>query len=188
MQVSELIPSMSIRGLLVAIVLVGALGASDPAVWPGESPVPLDQAGVLGVNVSGLHLSSTTTMWAVRDAPSTMLRLERTDVGWEPMDGWGDGRPLRYRDGDGSPDAEAVTVGAHDGVVYVGAERNNASSSVSRNTILRYDTLGSGDLVPMQQWDIAAVVAPSGPNTGIEGLAWIAAETLTALGSVRLIT
>lgn len=165
-------------------VLAGPLLAAAPLTWPGGAARTVDDAGALGTNVSGLATAAPDALWAVRDGPGALLRLERRGDAWRPADAWGRGRTLRYANGAGNPDAESVAVSAKDdGAVYVGAERDNDASSVSRNAVLRYAaTPGAGDLVATAQWDLTALLPQTRANTGIEGLTWIPDEALAAAG------
>ncbi len=118
-------------GAAVALLVVGAgrtpahaaspspaPSAPSPAAvasWPGAAGVrPADAPGALGGNLSGLVPAGASSVWAVRDAPSALLALDRTAGLWRPRPGWGSGRTLRYPDGTGAPDAEAVAVAVGD--------------------------------------------------------------------------
>jgi hypothetical protein len=90
---------------------------------------------------------------------------------------------LHYTDGAGSPDAEAVTtVRGDDAAVYVGAERDSDEPNDRRNSVLRYETTGTGALRATQVWELDAVLPTSSANAGIEGLTWIADEVLVSMG------
>ena len=171
-------------GIAVSVIsLVSALLAPTVA-WPGTTAVRVvDQADALGGNISGLAVAGPSSLWAVRDAPSALLKLDRTSSGWVPSSESGSARALRYSDGSGSPDAEAVTtVAGDDAVVYVGAERDNDKPSASRNSILRFDTSSTGTLRATRQWELSSVLPATGANTGIEGLTWIPDDALVAMG------
>lgn len=169
------------RFSLIGVGLVVMLGTVSAGPWPGGSVTSADRIGALGKNVSGLAMSGGDAMWAVRDGPSELLKLERTTAGWEPVAGWDAGRSLRYENGMGDPDVEAVTVGQANDVVFVAAERDMTSPSVGRNTILRYSTLGDSPLVASRQWDLNPVLGPTAANAGVEGLSWISDEALRSL-------
>lgn len=186
---------MTVRaGLLsVAVVaVIGALGASTSTAsaastasveWPAGAARIADAAGVLGTNISGLAPAGPASLWAVRDAPGELLLLDRVGDAWSPRAAWSDGRRLQYPDGHAGPDAEAVTtVDGDDGAVYVGAERDNSESSQRRNSVLRFDTAGTGPMQATAEWRLDDVVSASGANTGIEGLTWIADSALVAAG------
>jgi len=170
----------------IAVVLMNLVSAlTAPTVaWPGSTAVRItDQADALGGNISGLTLAGPSSLWAVRDGPSALSKLERTNAGWGLGSASGGSRALKYADGSGSPDAEAVTTAAgDDAAVYVGAERDNDKPSSSRNSILRFDTSNPGALRATQQWELASVLPASGANTGIEGLTWIPDDVLVAMG------
>jgi hypothetical protein len=187
---------MTLRAPLLAFILLALFGglstatatAGTPATsaveWPGSAPARVaDAPGALGANISGLAVAGPASVWAVRDAPGALLALDRTSALWLVRAGWGDGRALRYSDGHGVPDAEAVTtVDGDSGAVYVGAERDHGDSSQRRNSVLRYDTAGTGPLLATMEWHLDDMLPTRGANTGIEGLAWIADDTLVAAG------
>lgn len=170
----------------IAVVLMNLVSAlTAPTVaWPGSTAVRIaDQADALGGNISGLAFAGPSSLWAVRDGPSALSKLDRTSAGWVPSSASGGSRALRYAEGSGSPDAEAVTTAAGDDtVVYVGAERDNDKPSSSRNSILRFDTSIAGTLRATQQWELASVLPASGANAGIEGLTWIPDDVFVATG------
>ena len=169
----------------IAVVLVNLVSAlTAPTVaWPGSAAVRItDQADSLGGNVSGLTFAGPSRLWAVRDGPSALLKLDRSSSGWAPSSESGSARALRYADGSGSPDSEAVTTAAgDDSVVYVAAERDNDKPSTSRNSILRFDTSGAGTLRATQQWELSSVLPATGANAGIEGLTWIPDDVFVAM-------
>lgn len=174
----------------LALATIGFLGvAAAPAsaapatlTWPGGAWTAADRDDALGGNLSGLAVAGPNAVWAVRDGPSALLRLQRREGDWVPATGWEDGRALTYPDGDGGPDAEGVTtVVGDDGAVYVGAERDNDGGG-SRNSILRYDTAGSGRLKATAEWDLTDLLPSTPANTGIEGVAWVPDADLVTLG------
>lgn len=162
--------------------LIGAVAAPVTTAWPGGAWRAADREGALGGNLSGLTVAGPSSLWAVRDGPAELLRLDRTATGWVTAAGWGSGRALTYPDGKGGPDAEAVTtVAGDDAAVYVGAERDNDGGG-SRNTVLRYDVTGTGALRATQAWELDGVLPETPGNTGLEGLAWVPDEALAQLG------
>ena len=173
--------NLSIVALLVT--MTSALAVPPTLDWPGGLPArTADERGVLGGNVSGLTMVSQTRLFAVRDGPGALLQLDRSPDGWSVSIGWANGRTLQYVDGRGTPDAEAVaTVTGEDAVVYVGAERDNDRPNTSHNTILRYDTSGSGPLRALQQWDLDRVLPSASANSGIEGLTWIPDDVFVSI-------
>jgi hypothetical protein len=102
---------------------------------------------------------------------------------WNGMtdDGWTNGKVLHYPDGLGMPDAEGLTRNGWASTdIYVASERDN-SVGVSRLSVLRYDFSGSAtELTALQEWDLTADFPVSGPNQGIEALAWIPDAFLVA--------
>ncbi|MEO5838303.1 MAG: esterase-like activity of phytase family protein [Acidimicrobiales bacterium] len=170
----------------IAVVVINFVSAlTVPTVaWPGSTAVRVvDQADVLGGNISGLTVAGPSSLWAVRDGPSALSRLDRSAAGWAPSRDSNGSRALQYADGSGSPDAEAVTTAAGDDtVVFVGAERDSDKPNTSRNSILRFDTSGVGTLRATQQWELGSVLPATGANAGIEGLTWIADDVFVAMG------
>ncbi len=200
------------------LILLSLWGCSEPGLdrdtpppaevpmhaWPGPGEVRVvDRGGVFGENLSGVHLEAFPgdaaladppegVLWAVLNWPSTLFRLVRDGSDWipDPADGWGEGRPLRYPDGSGDPDAEGVVRVVHGpwAGVYVATERDNDHRGVSRNAVLRFDPdaaagLASGEaLVATHAWDLNALLPTTGPNLGIEAITWIPASFLVAAG------
>jgi hypothetical protein len=160
--------------------------STSPATrdWPGTEPAQLgDAAGALGGNISGLVPAGPAALWAVRDAPGQLLALDLAGETWSVRPGWGTGRTLTYPDGHAGPDAEAVTsVDGEEGVVYVGSERDNSDPTKPRNSILRYETGTSGVLRATTEWRLDHLLDAAGPNTGIEGLAWVPDQVVVAAG------
>jgi hypothetical protein len=200
-------PSPSVILLVLPALLGGCEGVPpDPALppptgvptlpWPGPGETRVvDRGGVFGENLSGVHFDGGPeggVLWAVRNGPSTLYRLVPEGEFWvpDPDPGWADGRPLRYADGSGDPDAEGVTrvsAGPWAGV-YVATERNNADRAMSRNAVLRFEVdnevpLPPGDpLAASHAWELNAVLPPTGPNLGIEAITWIPAGFLVEAG------
>lgn len=170
-------------------------GATTPtgpvaATWPGSSTVTVvDDNAFFGTNMSGLEYEtlSPNVMWAVKNGPSTLYRLTFNGSVWTPdqSNGWGAGKPLRYTDGSGDPDAEGVTIsmsGSATGV-YVSTERDNSNSGVSRPAILRFDVSSSATtLLPTNDWNLSADFPGIGANLGLEGVTFVPDSYLTANG------
>ncbi|MEJ5222621.1 MAG: esterase-like activity of phytase family protein, partial [Tepidiforma sp.] len=159
--------------------------------WPGgagwsNASLP----GAFGGNLSGLAYepsgsAARGTLWAVRNGPGTLYRLSWNGSAWVPSGGdWAAGRPLRYEDGTGDPDAEGVTfAGSPAAGIYVATERNNAAGAVSRPSILRFDPAQAGaQLNATHEWALAADLPALGPNLGLEGIAWVPDAFLLAAG------
>jgi hypothetical protein len=170
-------------GIAVIVINLASALMAPTVAWPGSAVRTVDQVDALRGNISGLTLTSPSSLWAVRDDPSALSKLERTSSGWAPSTESGGTRALQYADGSGSPDAEAVTTAADDGaVVYVGAERDSDKPTASRNSILRFDTSRVGTLRATQQWELSSVLPATGANAGIEGLTWIPDDVFVASG------
>ncbi len=169
-------------------------GATVVSPWPGgEEIVVLDEEDDFEGDLSGLFYEpgesgALGTLWAVENGNSLLFKiLPDGQGGWSPdVDAdWAGGLTLRYPDGTGAPDAEGVTLtdAGVAGGVYVGTERNNAESSVSRPSVLRYDVSDAEDeLVATDEWNLAEDFPGLGANLGIEGLTWIPDTWLTGQG------
>lgn len=160
------------------------------AAWPGDASVSnADDGGVFGGNMSGLSHQlgsgqSIGVLWAVKNGPGTLYRLQLSGSNWSPAASktWVVGKPLRYPDGTGDVDAEGVLVMGN--AIYVAAERNNANSSVSRNSILLFDVSveGTPTLTATREWNITADLPVVGANLGLEGITRIPDTYLVANG------
>ncbi len=160
--------------------------------WPGDAAVGLvDAPGAFPSNMSGLVYEGTGSatsgiLWAARNGPGALFRLVWNGTIWTPdaANGWSAGKLLRYPDGTGDPDAEGVTFAGSGsaGGLYVSTERNNAISGVSRNSILRFDPSAAGTtLTATHEWQLTDL-PPTGPNLGLEGIAWVPDAYLVAQG------
>lgn len=171
---------------------VGAACAASTtdATWPGADDVTAaDGLDVLGKNLSGLVADplATGVWWSVRNSPGMVFRLTGAAGEWGPdaAAGWGAGRPLRYTDNAGDPDAEGVTLtsAGPSGGLYVAAERDNAASGTSRNSILRYDVSQPGtELRATHEWVLTSVLPSTDANSGLEAISWVPDSMLTANG------
>lgn len=164
--------------------------------WPGAADVALaDTANTFGADMSGVIFDPASTAgaafaWAVNNGGGTLHRLVLTGDQVREAAGWEGGRQLRYPDGTGTVDAEAVALSGESGIVYIGSERNTGGgSSGSRPSVLRYAVdAATGELVAQQEWNLTADYPGIGANAGIEGLAWISDATLVAGGLADLNT
>ncbi|MDP2292833.1 MAG: lamin tail domain-containing protein [Actinomycetota bacterium] len=161
--------------------------------WPGGATVAtVDDMATFTTNLSGLDYqpsgsAAPGTLWAVQNGPGTLYRLTWNGTAWVPdaSSGWGAGASLRYPDGTGDVDSEGVTLAGGPGTVYVGSERNNAASSISRNAVLQFDTTSGGSsLTAMREWNLTADLPVTGANTGIEAVSWVPDSFLVASGFV----
>jgi hypothetical protein len=143
--------------------------------------VTVDGASVFGVNLSGLFYepvaAGQSALWAVRNNPSTLFRLEYDGSIWTPdsANDWSAGKTIRYTDGTGAPDGEDVTKAElASSAIYVATERDNNASSVSRLSVLRFDTDQPGaELTATHEWNLNADLPVVGPNLGLEAITWI---------------
>jgi hypothetical protein len=125
-------------------------------------------------------------LWAVRNGPGTLYRLIFNGTIWTPdaANGWSAGKALRYTDGTGNTDSEGVTftTGSSAGM-YVATERNNDASTVSRNSVLRFDPSGTAtSITATNDWNLTADLPVVGANLGLEGITWIPDTYLVAQG------
>ncbi|AKU18626.1 hypothetical protein VV02_04105 [Luteipulveratus mongoliensis] len=168
------------------MVPTGLVGAADESVagtadgaWPGDSSVTVaDGSGVFGKNLSGLAFESPDVLWAVKNGPGTLYRLQQDGGTWAPD---GEGHALHYSDGEGDPDAEGVVATA-DGL-FAATERDNGNEDASSQKILRFDPTSSSDsLNATGEWDLTSDLPESDPNTGIEGITWVPDSYLVSHG------
>ena len=161
--------------------------------WPGSGDVTVvDAGGVFNGNMSGLAYQGSGsatpgTLWAARNGPGSIFRLVWDGSIWTPdaIDNWGMGKLVNYPDGTGEPDAEGLTyVGSGASVtLYLATERNNQVSSVSRNSILRFDAGAVGTtLVATHEWNLTADIPATGANAGLEAITFIPDAFLVASG------
>jgi hypothetical protein len=161
------------------------------APWPGTNSVRTSDAiGTFTSNLSGLTYQpageSAPILWAVTNGPSRLYRLEYDGALWLPaaVDGWDLGKTLVYPAGAGGPDSEGVTKAEWNAPgIYVATERDNNANSVSRLSILRFDTSASGStLVATHEWNLTADLPVVGPNLGLEAITWIPDSYLVGAG------
>ncbi|MBV1851228.1 lamin tail domain-containing protein [Catellatospora tritici] len=155
-----------------------------PAAWPGGSAVAnADNSGFFGTNLSGVAYENASVVWAVKNGPGKLYRLVPNGSLWQAdtTDGWSAGKTLRYANGSGDPDAEAV-VSTPDGVV-VATERNNDSSGTSLLKVLRYAATGTATtLNATAEWNLTADLPSAAANSGLEAITWVPDSSLTAAG------
>ena len=161
--------------------------------WPGGAAVTLvDEAGVLGSDVSGLAYEGSGTatpgvMWVVDNSNGLMLRMVWDGAKWvrDTAGGWAAGKRLHFPGGGGAPDAEGVTLtdAGSAGGVYVSSERNLAASATRRPSVLRYDvSAAGGELSATHEWDLTADLPPFAANSGAESVEWVPDSHLVAAG------
>jgi hypothetical protein len=162
-------------------------GPPPVAAWPGANAViTVDGVSTFGGNLSDLYYEggSPSALWAVRNGPSTLFRLVFDGALWTPdtLEGWSAGKTLLYPGGGGAPDTEGVTrAELGSSAMYVATERDNNNSSVSRLSILRFDTADSGtSLSATHEWNLNSDLPVVGANLGLEAITWIPDGTLVA--------
>ena len=150
------------------------------APWPGgPSVTTVDPAGVLGGNMSGLFFDGDV-LWAVKNGPGTLYRLVKSGSQWVPdtTQGWAQGKPLHYPNGQGDVDAEGVTVVG--GAIFVASERNNSANGVSRPAVLRFDPTAAGaSLTASMEFNLTPDLPGLGANLGLEAIGWVPDSVLT---------
>ena len=179
-----------VASLALTVPLLVAATPASGAVWPGGTTVAFaDGDNVFGANLSGLAYqpsgsSAPGVLWAVRNGPSTLFRLVHDGTKWTPdtANGWGAGKPLRYPDGTGVPDAEGVTLAAGDpNGVYVATERDGGGAS--RPGVLRYDvSSAAATLSATHDWNLTADLPGLGANAGPEAITWVPDDFLVSKG------
>jgi Lamin Tail Domain len=160
--------------------------------WPGGSAISVvDDPATFISNMSGLDhepgvAGAPDVLWAVRNGPGTVFKLTWNGTVWAPdaASDWGTGRTLQYPGGDGDVDSEGVTLAGGSGAtIYVGAERNNSDSGVSRNAVLQFDTTAAGaTLSAVREWNLTGDLPATNPNAGIEAISWVPDSFLTTNG------
>ncbi|ARC55708.1 hypothetical protein AS850_01285 [Frondihabitans sp. 762G35] len=183
--------SASTRGS--ANAFAGTVAATP---WPGApDETPLDAESTFTGDLSGLDYEPSGTsadgvLWGVENGNGLLYRIVPDGRGgWAPQTtgGWSAGKTLHYADGTGTPDAEGVTVAddSSSGGVYVATERDDQASSVSRPSILRYDTAGAAtSLSATDEWNLAPDFPGLGANSGAEGVTFVPDSFLTDGGFV----
>ena len=159
--------------------------------WPGSPDVATASVqNFFGTNMSGLSYelgvnSAADTLWAVKNGPGTLYRLQKSGTDWVPAtdNGWGSGKTLHYVDGTGDVDAEGVV---HTGSgTFVSSERDNSNNGVSRPSVLRYDTTPSGtSLNATIEWNLGTDLPTVGANLGLEGMALVPDSYLVSTGFI----
>lgn len=162
-----------------------AESSTELSEWPGASTVvTLDAEGDFTSDLSGLTYESPGVLWAVNNLSAKLFRLVKRGSGYEldPANGWAAGKSLRFREGQGIPDAEGVTLAASSASgVYVGSERDTNQAQASRLSVLRYDVSEAGStLDATHEWDLTAALPAVGANTGLEAVTWVSDAWLTA--------
>jgi hypothetical protein len=170
----------------------GTEGGLALAPWPGANAVvAVDQMNQFGTNMSGLTYQGAAAgqpavLWAVQNNPGKLYRLLETGSLWLPdsSNDWSTGKVLRYPNGGGNPDTEGVTrpdlLSA-----YVVTERDNNLSTLSRLSILRFNSGAEGAELPAtHEWNLNGDLPPVGANLGLEAIAWIPDAHLLASGFI----
>ena len=140
-------------------------------------------------SINKFVLDSATGTWKQDTTDGWTFKVDDTTKG---------GKQLHFKDGKGGVDSEGITLinGDSSKGVFIGAERDNEDKNTPRPSILSYDvqaaatdTNGDGaqDLTATHEWNLVDPLSQFGvtltkddANLGVEGLAFIPNETLTA--------
>ena len=171
--------------------------SSDAAIvtvepWPGQNMVATgDNLNQFGDNLSGLIYEpaaggNPNVLWAALNGPGTLYRLIESGGIWtsDPANDWGAGKALHYPGGTGNPDTESVTRGEFTtSSLYVSTERNNDANTISRLSVLRFDSSAAGPmLTATHEWNLTADIPPVGANLGLEGITFMPDTYLVSHG------
>jgi hypothetical protein len=130
--------------------------------------------------------SDPGVLWAAVNGPGTLYRLlfNGSTYASDSANDWGSGKALRYTDGTGNPDTEGVTkTDWASPFIYTATERNNDASTVSRLSVLRFDTSGAAvALTATHEWNLTADLPVVGANLGLEALTFVSDDFLVANG------
>lgn len=158
-------------GVFTVLALGLTVSTADAATtWPGDSATKTaDGTNVFGKNLSGLSFESANVVWAVKNGPSTLYRLVPSGGIWKVDQK----RSLKFKNGQGDPDAEGV-VSTPDGL-FVVTERDNNNGGVSAPMVLK---VGSGSNA-VAEWKLPGMPSVE-PNDGPEAISWVPDAFLTA--------
>ena len=155
--------------------------------WPGSTVRIVDQTNALGGNISGLTFAGPSSLWAVRDGPSTLSKLDRTTSGWATTSESGAApnaavcrRPRGARCGSGHHRSAVTTPSSMSPPSETATNRQRAATRSCAST-----RRVQGALRATQQWELNAVLPATGANAGIEGLTWIPDDVFVAMGFLR---
>ena len=146
---------------------------SQPWLWEVDAIVDADEANSFDGDISGADFDENGLAYVVHNGDGHLYVLEFDEGGSARVL---DSFQLRYPDGSGIPDAEGVTVGG-EGALYVATERDNAASSVSRPSVLRFELPTEAgaleELAATDEWNLAASTGELGANGGLEAIEWL---------------
>jgi hypothetical protein len=124
----------------------------------------------------------------VQNGPSKLYRLLFDGTNWvsDTTSGWAAGKTELYTTGTGGPDSEGITKAAFGSTgLYVSTERDNNNNTVSRLSVLLFDsTTTDSTLTAMRDWNLTADLPVAGANLGLEAIAWVPDAYLVAKGFI----
>ena len=148
--------------------------ASDAIEWPGDPSVTtFDNSQVFYDNGSGLDFANGK-LYVCDNGRAAVWALDAAKDGTLTMSSLTSNRPkyILYKDGEGEPDAEGITVDG-EGYIYLATERDNYGGG-SRNTILKADLNTDKTYVPaVQEWDLNDTLPEVSSNKGIESIEFV---------------
>ncbi len=172
----------------------GTGGSSAFITWPGgNAVVTVDVANTFASNLSGLiyePAQGTTppVLWGVQNGPSKLYRLLFDGTNWvsDTDNGWAGGKTELYTTSTGGPDSEGVTKAAFGSTgLYVSTERDNSNNTVSRLSVLLYDSSTTDStLTATRDWNLTADLPVAGANLGLEAIAWVPDAYLVSKGFI----
>ena len=165
--------------------------------WPGyDNVTSVDLTGYFLENLSGLSYqpvvdAQPAVLWAVQNYPSVLYKMHWNGAVWVSVDidGWSNGKTLKYSDGSGEPDAEDLTKPEWDSnLVYICTERNG-HESVPRFSVLMYELDGDATILnATMEWNLTADFIVVNSNLGFEGITWVPDDFLVLNGFMDMNT
>lgn len=143
-------------------------------------PVELSES-FAAEDFSGADVDAAGRAWVVNNDKGELYALDFDEAtgAYSVAGHW----QLRYADGTGEPDAEGVTV--TDEGIYVATERDNATKTVSRPSILRFDVPSAdqpAELTATNEWNLVEFTGTIGANGGPEAIEFDPATGTFAVG------
>ena len=179
---------MMIYIIVVIFLTIEMVLSATILEWPGLNNITtVDNQNEFHDNLSGLFYKSSDLMYAVKNQPSLLFKLNFDGKYWQSSseDGWNKGKTIKYADGNGSPDSEDLTIDIS-GSIFVCSERDNHRAK-SKIVLLQYiiqDSDTSTSLTATRQWDITSDLPVSDKNQGTEGITYVPDSYLQSQGFI----